>query len=89
MTLPVEPDRLRREFPNLTDEDVDAYISLTRRILESSVKDRARVTREVVAGGRAAREKMSGGGKLSAEENLLARYLTAVDKMQRSTTRRA
>ena len=88
MGLPVDPERLRQEFPELSDEDVEAYASVTRRILEASVKDRPRVTREVVAGGRQAREKAASGARLSRDETLWMRYLAAVDKLQRSTVKR-
>ena len=79
---PVDLDRLRREFPSLTGEDVQAYVEVTRRILGSAPEGRGRVTRDAVAGGRAAREKAARGEALSPEETLLARYLAAVDKMQ-------
>jgi hypothetical protein len=85
--LPVDPDRLRREFPELSDADVDAYITVTRRILDAGVKDRARVTREVVEGGRKARERGKAGASLSPEDTLSSHYLDAVEKMQRSTSR--
>jgi hypothetical protein len=81
--LPVDPERLRREFPSLTDGDVEAYIEITRRILSAAPDARGRVTRETLAGARRAREKASGGQALDAAETLLARYLDAVEKMQR------
>ena len=52
--LPVDPERLRRQFPALTDEDVEAYVTVTRRILSASAADRARLTRETLARARAA-----------------------------------
>jgi hypothetical protein len=79
---PVDLGRLRREFPALTDEDVAAYVEVSRRILEAG-PDRARVTRGAVAGGRAALDKAARGESLTPEESLLARYLAAVEKMQR------
>ncbi len=83
MTLPVDPERLRREFPALTAEDVDAYVQITRRILGAAPDARPRVTREAVEGARRAREKAGRGEVLDGREALLVRYLDAVDKMQR------
>jgi hypothetical protein len=88
MALPVEPERLRKEFPELSDEDLAAYVAVTRRILEAAPKDRARLTREVLEGGREAREKAARGARLSGEEGLRMRYISAVDKIQRSTVKR-
>jgi len=88
MALPVEPARLRQEFPDLTEEDILAYVAVTKRILESAVKDRARVTREALEAGRAAREKAARGERLASEEALSMRYLAALDKVQRSTVKR-
>ena len=84
--LPVDPARLRRQFPDLTDGDIAAFEEVTRRILdEGKPEARARLTREIVARGRQAREREAAGTKLSADESLAARYLAAVDKMQRRT----
>jgi len=81
--LPVDPARLRRQFPDLTDGDVAAFEEVTRQILgEGKPEARARVTREIVARGRQAREREAAGAKLSAEDSLAARYLAAVEKMQ-------
>ena len=80
--LPVDPQRLRREFPALTSEDLDAYVEVTRRILGAGAEARARVTREALAGGRQARERAARGEALGPEEALLARYVEAVGKMQ-------
>jgi hypothetical protein len=81
--LPVDPARLRREFPALTDGAIAAFEEVTRRILaEARPEARARVTREILARGRQARER-GAGATLSPEESLAARYLAAVDKMQR------
>jgi hypothetical protein len=81
--LPVEPERLRREFPALTAEDVAAYVQVTRRILDAAADARPRVTRDALEGGRRAREKAARGEPLDAGEALLARYLDALAKMQR------
>ena len=50
--LPVDPDRLRRQFPDLTAEDVDAYVAVTRRILDAPPGERPRITRDALEGGR-------------------------------------
>ena len=84
--LPVDPARLRRQFPDLTDEDLAAYEEVTQRILaERRGEARARLTRELLARGREARARAASGGTLSAEESLAARYLAAVEKMQGRT----
>lgn len=76
--LPVDVERLRREFPALTDDDVEAYVAVTRRILSAPPAERARVTRETLARGRSA----SPAGPRDDEERLAMRYVTAVGKMQ-------
>ena len=79
-TLPVDLDRLRQQFPDLSAEDVEAYAAVTRRILgERDPIGRARVTRETLARARAARES----GASTAEDIVALRYLAAVEKMQR------
>jgi hypothetical protein len=84
--LPVDPARLRRQFPALTDDDIAAFEEVTSRILnEDRPEARARVTREVLAQGRRARERTAAGEAVSAEESLAARYVAAVDKMQGPT----
>jgi hypothetical protein len=81
--LPVDPARLRKQFPDLTDGDIAAFEDVTRRILGEARPDtRARLTRAIVAQGRKARERAAAGEKLSADESLAARYLAAVEKMQ-------
>lgn len=87
--LPVDPERLRRQFPELTAEDLAAYEAVTRRILsESSADRRARLTRETLARGRQARDKQTSGGALTQDEARDLGYLQAVAKMQTSTVRR-
>jgi hypothetical protein len=81
--LPVDLDRLRREFPDLTEQDVAAYVEVTRRILDSPAERRGGVTRDTLAGARAARDKSGRGEPLTPGETRLARYLAAVEKMQR------
>ena len=81
--LPVDPARLKAQFPSLTDDDLEAYGAVTRRILAAATPDdRARITRETLALGRAAREKGAAGTALTAKEESALRYLAAVDKMQ-------
>lgn len=81
--LPVDPARLKAQFPSLTDDDLEAYAAGTRRILAAATpEDRARVTRETLALGRAARDKRAAGKTLSTQEEAALRYLAAVDKMQ-------
>lgn len=88
-SLPVEPERLRRQFPELTSEDLEVYEEVTRRILgEPSAERRARLTRETLARGRQARDKQASGGALSKDEARDLGYLQAVAKMQASTVKR-
>jgi hypothetical protein len=81
----VGPERLRRQFPGLTDDDLQAYEEVTRRILAApGPADRARLTREVLARGRQARE--AGEGRAPhGDDALFLRYLQAVEKMQGRT----
>ncbi|HUG52261.1 MAG TPA: hypothetical protein VMR21_01610 [Vicinamibacteria bacterium] len=81
--LPVDPARLRRQFPALTDADVEAFEEVTRRILSEGHPDaRAKLTRTILSRGREAWDRASAGATLSGEEALAARYLAAVEKMQ-------
>jgi hypothetical protein len=81
--LPVDPARLRQQFPELTDEDIDAFETVTRRILEQKGPvERGRVTRTIMETGRAARAKNARGDALNGEERLALTYLGAVGKMQ-------
>ena len=89
-SLPVDPERLRRQFPDLTAHDLASYTEVTRRILaEASVDKRTRLLRDTLARGRQARDKQAGGAALTAGEELDLRYLQAVAKMQGSTVKRA
>ncbi|HEY2944705.1 MAG TPA: hypothetical protein VGN09_19880 [Vicinamibacteria bacterium] len=89
-SLPVDPERLRRQFPDLTAEDVQAYEEVTRRILDEPSPDRrARLTRDTLARGRQARDKQAAGAPLTEAEALDLRYLQSVAKMQASTVKRA
>ena len=84
--LPVDLGRLKAEFPELTDDDLDAYVTITRRVLGEPMA-RAKMMREVMANARRAQEKTAAGAKLAKDEELLVRYLAAVSKMQSSTIR--
>jgi hypothetical protein len=78
-TLPVDVERLRRQFPSLTAEDLEAYAAVTRRILSArDPADRTRIARETLARGRAARA----AEPRDDDERLAVRYVTAVEKMQ-------
>jgi hypothetical protein len=86
--LPVDPARLRRQFPALTDEDISAFEEVTARILaEDRPEARARITREIPAAGRRARDRAAAGEKISSEESLAVRYVVSVEKMQGPTAR--
>jgi hypothetical protein len=85
--LPVEVERLRSEFPDLTDEE-EAYVSVTRRVLGDPAA-RAAAMRDVLASARQAQQTVAAGGALGPAEQLLVRYLSALAKMQRSTVRRS
>ena len=76
--LPVDVERLRRQFPALTAEDIEAYVTVTRRILSADAADRPRITRETLARGRAA----EAAAPRDDDERLAARYVAAVSKMQ-------
>ena len=81
--LPVDPARLRRQFPDLTDDDIAAFEEVTSRILgEDRPEARARVTRDILAQGRRARDRAGAGETVSTEDALAARYVAAVEKMQ-------
>ncbi len=86
--LPVDRARLKTQFPDLTDEDLEAYETVTRRILEAKgPAERGAVTRDVLERGRSAREKAGSGDRLTEAERLALRYLDAVEKMQGTTVK--
>ena len=86
--LPVDPERLRKQFPQLTDRDVDAYVNVTRRILEKQgPAERGKLTRDIMETARTARAKSSAGGELTERERQALRYLDAVEKMQGTTVK--
>jgi hypothetical protein len=76
--LPVDPERLRREFPDLDEADLEAYVTVTRRVLSDPGK-RGQAMRELMELARGARAKQTGR---TADETLALRYLAAVEKMQ-------
>ena len=80
MKLPVLPERLRERFPSLTDDDLQAYTEVTRRLLGASAKGRALT--ELMAAGQRAREKDAAGATPDESEALALRYLRAMEKMQ-------
>jgi hypothetical protein len=87
--LPVDPERLRKQFPQLTDQDVEAYVNVTRRILEKDgPAERGRLTRDIMETAHTARAKASAGAELTERERQALRYLDAVDKMQGTTVKR-
>jgi hypothetical protein len=81
LKLPVEPERLRSRFPSLTDEDIDAYVTVTKRVL-ADPRSRGPVMAEVMAAAQRASEREAGGAELAEDERLALRYLHAVGKMQ-------
>ena len=83
-SLPVDPGRLKDQFPELTTDELAAYVTITKRVL-AKPETRARSMRGIMAQAAEAQEKAAAGGRLKAEEALLVRYLRAVGKMQRST----
>jgi len=83
-SLPVDPARLKEQFPELAAEELEAYVAITRRVL-AKPETRARAMRELMAQASEAQKKAASGERLKAEEALLVRYLGAVSKMQRST----
>lgn len=84
--LPIDRTRLKSQFPDLTDTDLDAYEAVTRRILEKKgPAERGKVTREIMETAKSAREKA--GDRLTEAERLALRYLGAVGKMQGRTSK--
>lgn len=83
----MDPERLRAQFPELSADDLEAYVAITGRVLRDP-EAKARVMREVMDSARAAREKEAAGRPLAGGESLALRYLRAVEKMQHSTSRR-
>jgi hypothetical protein len=87
--LPVDPERLRKQFPQLADQDIEAYVNVTRRILENKGSvERGKVTRDIIEMARSARAKSGAGSDLTERERQALRYLDAVEKMQGTTVKR-
>jgi hypothetical protein len=88
--LPVDRARLKRQFPELTDGDLEAYETVTQSILgQKSPVERGRLTRTMVETARAGRCRAASGASLTDEERLAVRYLDAVEKMQGTTVKRS
>ena len=86
--LPVDRARLKRQFPELSDADLEAYETVTRRILEGKgPAERGRITRTFIETARSARAKKDAGTDLTGEERLALRYLDAVERMQGRTSK--
>ena len=83
-SLPVDPARLKEQFPELSADELQAYVTITRRVL-AKPELRARAMREVMEQASGAEERAAAGARLNAEDALLVRYLRAMSKMQRST----
>lgn len=81
MRLPVEAERLRREFPALSDEDLAAYEAVTRALL-AHPSSRGRRLAEILAGADRARAKEAAGVALEEEEGQALAYARALAKMQ-------
>jgi hypothetical protein len=81
VALPVDPERLRRQFPSLDDGDLGAFAEVTRRILADPMA-RARVLAEVMSAAARASEKQAGGVELEPDERTALAYVAALRKMQ-------
>ena len=84
---PVDPDRLRQEFPEVSDIELHAYMTITQDIM--SAANRAAVLKTVMERGRTAQDRTKRGEALDANEAMASNYLAAIGKMQRSTTSRS
>jgi hypothetical protein len=88
--LPVDRQRLKKQFPDLTDADIEAYEAVTQRILgQRNPLQRAKITRAILETGRAAKAKAETGGTLTEDERQALSYLDAVGKMQGTTVKRS
>lgn len=81
MSLPVDAERLRSQFPSLTDEDLAAFEAVTRRIL-ADPRRRGAVLAEAMTLAQRAREKRGQDAPLEDEERLALAYASAIAKMQ-------
>ena len=80
---PVDPDRLRQEFPEVSAVELHAYLTVTQDIMTAA--NRATVLREVLERGRSAQDLVGRGEVLDEAHALASNYLAAIGKMQRST----
>ena len=85
--LPVDVERLRAEFPDLTDGELRAYVTVTQRVLGEPAT-RAQTMREILDRSRQAQQKEASGARLSEDEEVLVHYLSALARMQQTTVRR-
>jgi hypothetical protein len=79
--LPVEPERLRRRYPSLSDEDLAAFAQVSARVL-GAAGARGRVLADVMSAAQRAAEKEAAGASLDAEERTALLYARALTKMQ-------
>jgi len=79
--LPVEPERLRRLFPSLTDEDLEAYSEVTRALL-AEPGARGRRLAEVMAAAERGRDKEAAALPQDDDERRAVLYVRALGKMQ-------
>jgi hypothetical protein len=83
---PVDPERLRKEFPEVSAVEMHAYLTVTQDIMTAA--NRAAVLREVLERGRSAQDLNQRGEALDEAHALASNYLAAIGKMQRSTAAR-
>jgi len=81
LKLPVAPDELRRRFPSLTDDDLEAWTEVTRRLLAQPARRGQRLA-EVLSAALRAEEKEAAGAAPDEDETLARRYTRALAKMQ-------
>lgn len=81
MRLPVEPERLRRRYPSLSDEDLAAFAEVSARVL-AATGARGRVLAGVMSAALRGREKEAAGATLDGEERTALAYTRALSKMQ-------
>lgn len=81
MRLPVEPERLKRSFPSLTDEDLAAYAAVTKALL-GDPRSRGDRLAEILSKAQRAREKEAVAAPPDPDERLCLAYLRALEKIQ-------
>ena len=77
----MEPERLRQQFPSLTDVDLAAYSEVTRALL-ADPPARGRRLAEIMAAAERAREKEAAAAPLEDDERVAVAYVRALAKMQ-------